>query len=633
MKRLVMLLICTTLLGLGVWFSDGFAAGGQTWDTTRSEQDIPNTSTPGSIDLWASARTFAPAADTFIAADTPDQNYGANTALTVRRLGNEENDAIILIRFDLSSMPPQTDVQSAQLSLILTDDDGELFPIIDAYAVTQPWQEMTVTWQTQPTLANESVSAATVEKTPSRAFSWDVTPLVAEWLAHPQTNYGLALRVRGQDLEALRVFGSRESDDIPRLTLAYTLPALERPTPTPTPFPEHLEATLPLSQTAYLRWEGDRHRDTVWPNRGTLPLSHDTAGLLQERCLLQFDLSALPEDAVIYEARLYLHLEGGTNETPVSIRAHMMRLPWRAETAAWANAAWAANEEADAPRGWVSVPLNAPGWVSMDVTRAVQRWISGRSANYGFMLVGPDGTDTPWSRIFSGISEPDFAPYLHVRYARRAEAPRAHAGSALPAPVRHDLCPYGAFQLFAPDMLINGVLTPQRREWGRILTSTVISGTVSPRGGDISHEELPSTHIDHDFLFHIWKDANNAWAMGGANGGDMEIEWEHQVWPRWAWPTGGNKAIVFGPLVYDCGHDVEKGGKTEIHPPRGVVTIREKVAADTLGHGGTGTLLVTRADIYFSSRRTPASCGGWCAPPPLRPLYVPLGDRDYEFDI
>ncbi len=641
MKRLWISIVIFSLLLLGAWGAQ-LAAYSLT-DTSAQAANIatpPPMLAPGptstSAGTDASLRLLAPQHDTFVTSDAPDENFGATTELRTQWLAEGEEESIALIWFDTSDMLVQTEVMTGYLSLVLTGYDGADLPSITVSDVMAPWQEVEVTWQTRPAISADPVASTQVPGAPDRAFYWDITPLVRRWIQDPASNHGLALRVHQADGGALRIFGSRESNVAPRLTLAYTVPPIQRPTPTPTPLPPHEEVTLPISDTAYLRWERTENQFYVWPDPGNIPLSVDNKQLIQERRLLSFDLSAIPPNAEVYQAQLTLYLEGGTNETPVFINANMMERLWNGQKATWANAVWAANKESDAPRGSARVPLNGPGWISMDVTRAVQRWVSGRSRNYGFQLLGPDGVDEPWSRVFSGNNEQNFAPYLLVRYGVHAasseeeERERRNAGlsSSLPAPVRPDLCPLGGSQLIAPDRP-PGV--PRRREWARIQAMAMISGTVTD--SYVSYEEWPPTHDDHDFCFKVKKNNANAWAMGGANSDGMEIEWEHQVWPMWAWPTNGDQAIIFGPLIYDCGHDVSAGGRSEIHPPRGLVTIRKNVAADVSGYGGLGTVLVNKADIYFSSRRTRAYCGGWCEPPFVWPPFVPLGSQNYEFDI
>ena len=49
---------------------------------------------------------------------------------------------------------------------------------------------------------------------------------------------------------------------------------------------------------------------------------------------------------------------------------------------------------------------------------------------------------------------------------------------------------------------------------GTIQSYVVISGTV--RNPHVSHTEYPTTHIGHDLVFEIDKDAGNAWAMSKA---------------------------------------------------------------------------------------------------------------------
>ncbi|HLB13191.1 MAG TPA: hypothetical protein VJO15_09555, partial [Dehalococcoidia bacterium] len=264
----------------------------------------------------------------------------------------------------------------------------------------------------------------------------------------------------------------------------------------------------------------------------------------------------------------------------------------------------------------------------------------GLRPNYGLELKGSDGTNEPWSRTFAGRGSGSKAPRLVILRAPEGTAGAetlVEAGSAgrsaaaLPPISRPDLCPLGKFQVVAPDLIqLPGFPTnpyPQRRQWPTIYPMVTVTGTATRTS--VSHTDYAPDHNDHDFVFHVATNAGNAQYMGADNPNDMEIEWEQSALSMWAWPTEGDDVLVFGPLIYDCGHGA---GKSEVHPPRGLVSIRQGVATDITGRdSGLGTVLLNRADIFFSSQRTPAYCGGWCEHG--EPSYVPVNDQDYKFDL
>ena len=115
--------------------------------------------------------------------------------------------------------------------------------------------------------------------------------------------------------------------------------------------------------------------------------------------------------------------------------------------------------------------------------------------------------------------------------------------------------------------------------------------------------------------------------------------------PPWAWPATGDRAIVEGYWVYDCGHG-DPGYRTEIHPAWMVATIRNTMQSDIargaarrgwvapLGPDDASYSRVTKADIWISS------FGGEAVEDSLDELgpdgedwWQPVNSRNYDFDI
>lgn len=90
-----------------------------------------------------SVLTFGPSADTFVAADLPDQNFGGRVVLKV-------NDAPVrhtLLKFTVSGIGSNA-VAGAKLRLYVANGSpmgGDVYPVAD-----DSWQEKTVTWNNAP---------------------------------------------------------------------------------------------------------------------------------------------------------------------------------------------------------------------------------------------------------------------------------------------------------------------------------------------------------------------------------------------------------------------------------------------------------------------------------------------------
>ncbi len=121
----------------------------------------------------------------------------------------------------------------------------------------------------------------------------------------------------------------------------------------------------------------------------------------------------------------------------------------------------------------------------------------------------------------------------------------------------------------------------------------------------------------------------------------IEVEWELNAVPEWAWPSLGDRVWVMGRWVFDCGHGGETDPvtyRTEIHPPRAVAVFRERPERMPV-EGFEALVPATRADVFISGYGGRliefAACTDWLADwPDCRiSATVPINDRDYEFDI
>jgi hypothetical protein len=115
--------------------------------------------------------------------------------------------------------------------------------------------------------------------------------------------------------------------------------------------------------------------------------------------------------------------------------------------------------------------------------------------------------------------------------------------------------------------------------------------------------------------------------------------------PPWAWPATGDRAIVDGYWIYDCGHN-DPGYRTEIHPAWMVATLRNTMQSPMarganregwvapLGADDASFSPVTKADVWISS------FGGEAVEDSLDELgpngedwWQPVNSKDYDFDI
>ena len=119
----------------------------------------------------------------------------------------------------------------------------------------------------------------------------------------------------------------------------------------------------------------------------------------------------------------------------------------------------------------------------------------------------------------------------------------------------------------------------------------------------VTNTDLPFAHDSHDHNFDVRPDPSSSFLLSDANLADkeglMEIEWEINDFPEWAWPNVGDRVWLNGNWILDCGHAGDSTGHhlAEIHPPRAIASIRDQV--HTLPGSGTTPVGVKAADLYI----------------------------------
>ncbi len=175
---------------------------GPTATPTRTPTATPTSSGPIQM-------VVTPAADTYMARWSPDAINGANTRLLVRyHSGNQNEEFSALLRFDLSAIPAGATVQSAVLTLTVTEQDAANWLDLDVFKLLRPWEEMQATWKqatssvawTTPGANGSDDRAITRSATarvnagPGGTVSFALTSLAQEWVNSPAGNQGLLLR-------------------------------------------------------------------------------------------------------------------------------------------------------------------------------------------------------------------------------------------------------------------------------------------------------------------------------------------------------------------------------------------------------------------------------------------------------
>jgi uncharacterized repeat protein (TIGR01451 family) len=184
-----------------------------------------------------------------------------------------------------------------------------------------------------------------------------------------------------------------------------------------------------------------------------------------------------------------------------------------------------------------------------------------------------------------------------------------------------------------------------------------VSGVVNE--SFITHTDFPAVHDTHDQNTHLTADPGYENLISDVNDpGEMEAEWEigtfpsetsgdppERTFPRWAWPSPGDRVWLNGNWIFDCGHPTEVDGvnhyRSEIHPPRAIASMRQQLR--TMPGTGTTPVPVTATDLYIHGRAgfvgDDLECGqeiiissGSCTPSAYPHRGTPIA-ADYDFKV
>ena len=183
-------------------------------------------------------------ADAFIKKSQPQLNFGSASFLDLgfQQEGNVEITRRGYLFFDLTSIPPGSQIISAHIGLGMYDVYGLNLVTLGLHLVDQPWDEYAITWNNQPGFRGDPYIQTAVDKGIPQLITWDVTELALDWFMNPRSNFGVAILGPESGNTWARVFESREASYCPELVLNLipagpipTSTVTRTPTQTPTP--------------------------------------------------------------------------------------------------------------------------------------------------------------------------------------------------------------------------------------------------------------------------------------------------------------------------------------------------------------------------------------------------------------
>ncbi len=175
------------------------------------------------------------------------------------------------------------------------------------------------------------------------------------------------------------------------------------------------------------------------------------------RGLVRFDLSAIPPGTPIGQARLWLYLSSSrepTQSTARTIATYRVASAWTESSVTWNT-----RPSFGSMYNWISIPHNAFGWYSVDVTSMMREWVSGQYSNYGVWLFGNESpTDQNWRGFSTREGATDRRPYLSVVYGTGTSNLQSNTETMFISPLAtpetpsdaSTLVPGGMIPLFSP---------------------------------------------------------------------------------------------------------------------------------------------------------------------------------------
>jgi len=195
--------------------------------------------------------------DVYISNYFPNSNFGDSEFLSIRTA----NIASILTRFDLTSIPPGSQVLQATYYVLALSSSNPAGLAAITHGLLRPWSMSEATWnqaltgvawgQAGASLAGVDRSAvprdSIVMTKVNNWYSLDLTTIAQQWVNAPQSNYGLILRAPGTTNAVQYNLASSRHANLearPFLVVEYLLPGTPTP-PGPTATPTKTSTSTP----------------------------------------------------------------------------------------------------------------------------------------------------------------------------------------------------------------------------------------------------------------------------------------------------------------------------------------------------------------------------------------------------
>ncbi len=336
-------------------------------------------------------------------------------------------------KFDLSTIPAGSVINSASLSLFYPDSNGfansPQQPLTHSNAsllqrVVSPWQENLITWNNQPGVSPLNTDTLAESTLPDQDYlNIDVAGLIQNMV--DSGNYGFALRLIIEQQYARLFFASGDNPDSskhPLLEITYTPPTIIC-------FTQKLS---PQSEDASVDDYGPANNN---PDEIEYFCGGWTIGgvPVRWRNFFKFDFSSIPINSQVQSAYLSLHFPVQNNffatdtsmSHPNTSIINRVTSPWSESTVNWNNAPSIVSNSQVAIGPTVTSDQD---FLNIDVTALVQDMVNDPLNSYGFSLRMID--DSYYARLLIASGDnPDSTkvPMIEVCYSSTINVDELHS--------------------------------------------------------------------------------------------------------------------------------------------------------------------------------------------------------------
>ena len=439
--------------------------GDFTIPTTTIGADTYNVSTTGGG--TNTAYTLSVDQDAWIRSDNPSQNNGSAPDLHTRfESGNIEQP---LVRFDLSPLPTNAQIQSAVLKFYIENTKEHPEGSITLHNITADWTEDSVNWDSfNGSYDSAPIGVITAQDASGVWVHVNLTAQVQAWI-NGQPNYGILLNSVAEGVHAEYVSSEGNLTERPSIEVVVGTGAasplnivatgtvdtglsrtLKRPAARAYQ-PSNIFTIRPDPTEGEDAEIWDQAPDNNYGNADETWVS--SAATDTTRSLLRFNLNSIPAGAKILAATLSLQRESGSGSNE-PVTAHRITNPWSEDSVTWNRRQTGINWDSSGADFDSTVIATTPVGPNnqryeWDLTSLVQSWVDGSHPNYGVILIAGIPGLVGHRFYTSDEAQLDRRPDLIVTYAcecnRACLAPKGNGrivmigdwGGPLPNP--HDL--------------------------------------------------------------------------------------------------------------------------------------------------------------------------------------------------